>query len=241
MLPAETIAEARPSRTASAARTRVESFFVRTDRAGSSSIAMTSVAAMISRSPVSPRDAVGRTDEHDGDAELRRAAERARRRSRREPCRPRWRRLRPEASVDLDRLAALVPAAVRADDVGQLRVLALRASRLGRESSSTHAEARRLLLFAFEVFFFGTAIGFLLALVNARLRAAFDLVVTVPASAAHRGSVGASHEHCSRLRFTPHSGQSPAQSARHNGANGRSRIHASRTTGARSSRSPCSG
>jgi hypothetical protein len=39
----------------------------------------------------------------------------------------------------------------------------------------THAEARRLLLFAFEVFFFGTAMGFLLALVNARLRAAFYL------------------------------------------------------------------
>ena len=38
VLPAETIADARPSRTASAARTRVESFFVRTPRPASSSI-----------------------------------------------------------------------------------------------------------------------------------------------------------------------------------------------------------
>jgi hypothetical protein len=53
VLPAETIAEARPSRTASAARTRVESFLRRTARPPSSSISMTSLASMTGRSPMS--------------------------------------------------------------------------------------------------------------------------------------------------------------------------------------------
>ena len=56
VLPALTMAEARPSRTASAALTRLESFFVRTLWAGSSCIAMTSAAASTSRPPVSPRE-----------------------------------------------------------------------------------------------------------------------------------------------------------------------------------------
>ena len=46
VLPAEIIADALPSRTASAARTSVESFFVRTAAPGSSSIAISSLAGM---------------------------------------------------------------------------------------------------------------------------------------------------------------------------------------------------
>ena len=69
VLPAEIIADALPSRTASAARTSVESFLRRTPPAGSSSIAMTSLAVISGRSPMSTRDGeVGRADEHDRDA-----------------------------------------------------------------------------------------------------------------------------------------------------------------------------
>ena len=63
VLPAEIIAEALPSRTASAARTSVESFLRRTASAGSSSMAMTSPASISGRSP-RPVE-VGRADEHD--------------------------------------------------------------------------------------------------------------------------------------------------------------------------------
>src|SRR6478609_6336321 len=54
VLPALTIADARPSRTASAARTSEESFMVRTLDAASASMAMTSDASMSSRPWVSP-------------------------------------------------------------------------------------------------------------------------------------------------------------------------------------------
>ena len=54
VLPADTMASALPSRTASAARTSDESFFLRTPWAGSSSMPMTSLAAMTGRSPMSP-------------------------------------------------------------------------------------------------------------------------------------------------------------------------------------------
>ena len=110
---------------------------------------------------------VGAADEHDGDAEL--VARRARRRRRSRPGpgrrpsrRPRSGRLgwrRPIVrSVDVDGLAAVVPAAVAAHDVGRL-VLPQRGQRLRAGVSSRHAEARRLLLFDLEVFFFGTAIA----------------------------------------------------------------------------------
>ena len=55
VLPAEIIALALPSRTASAARTNVESRLVRTLLAGSSSIAMTSLATISGRPPVPSR------------------------------------------------------------------------------------------------------------------------------------------------------------------------------------------
>ena len=54
VFPALTMAEARPSRTASAARTSDESFIRRTLDPGSASMAMTSEASITSRSPVSP-------------------------------------------------------------------------------------------------------------------------------------------------------------------------------------------
>ena len=136
VLPALTIAKARPSRTASAARTSEESFFVRTRLAGSSSIAMTSLAGRISSSPVSPRlpsSGPTRSTGMPSSSAHRRA-----------PATISPGALSPPiastatgstgsassapGSVDLDRLAALVPAAVRTDDVGQLRVAALRDS-----------------------------------------------------------------------------------------------------------------
>ena len=54
VFPADTMAMALPSRTASAARTREESFFLRTPCPGSSSMPMTSLAGKHGRSPVSP-------------------------------------------------------------------------------------------------------------------------------------------------------------------------------------------
>src|SRR4051794_12282871 len=57
VLPAEIIAEALPSRTPSAARTRVESFLRRTATAGSSSIAITSPAGISASPPRSARAA----------------------------------------------------------------------------------------------------------------------------------------------------------------------------------------
>ncbi len=54
VLPALTMAEARPSRTASAARTSEESFMRRTLEPASASMAMTSDASSTSRSPGSP-------------------------------------------------------------------------------------------------------------------------------------------------------------------------------------------
>ncbi len=55
VLPAEIMADASPSRTASAARTRVESFLRRTALPPSSSISMTSDASISGRSPMSTR------------------------------------------------------------------------------------------------------------------------------------------------------------------------------------------
>ena len=57
VFPADTMALALPSRTASAQRTSVESFFFFTDDAASSSMPMTSVATSNSRSPRSARSA----------------------------------------------------------------------------------------------------------------------------------------------------------------------------------------
>ncbi len=62
VFPADTMAMALPSRTASAARTSEESFFRRTPCPGSSSMPMTSLAGMHGRSPVSPM-APGRPDQ----------------------------------------------------------------------------------------------------------------------------------------------------------------------------------
>ena len=75
VLPAETMADARPSRTASAARTSDESFIVRTLDPGSASMPMTCDAGMSSRSPRSGSTSSGRPDQHDADAELGRGLE----------------------------------------------------------------------------------------------------------------------------------------------------------------------
>ena len=144
VLPALTMAEALPSRTASAARTSEESFMVRTLLAGSASMAMTSDAGD-DLEAAGVAELVGAADEHDGDAELvaRRAMAPATispgalsppmastamgRRSavgHRVPA--------GRGSVDVDGLAAVVPAAVAAHDVGQLGGAAAGADAAGR-------------------------------------------------------------------------------------------------------------
>ena len=69
VLPAQTMAEALPSRTALAATLSEASFFWRTDDAGSSPISMTSEAGRTSR-PWSVAQPGGVADEHDRDAQL---------------------------------------------------------------------------------------------------------------------------------------------------------------------------
>ena len=70
VLPAETMAEARPSRTASAARTNEESFIRRTLEPGSALIGITSEAGITSRSPASGVQHLRLAHEHHGDAQL---------------------------------------------------------------------------------------------------------------------------------------------------------------------------
>ena len=78
VLPAETIAQALPSRTSSAARTSEESFFLRTLAAGSSSMAMTSVQGKTSSPSVSPKQ-LGHPDQDDRESEFVDGVARARR------------------------------------------------------------------------------------------------------------------------------------------------------------------
>ena len=158
VLPAEIIAEAWPSRTASAARTSVESFLRRTARPPSSSISMTSLATMSGRSPMSTRSARSAGPTSTIGVPCAAAA-----------CAPAmiapgaWsppiastamgsmsRRFSGSADVDGD--AVLVPTARRADRVRGLRVAAARAgapsgrSQLPRTSAVAAALHLRLLL-----------------------------------------------------------------------------------------------
>ena len=153
VLPALTIADARPSRTASAARTMEASFFRRTPCMASSAMSMTSVAAHTSRSPGSsmasgcPTSTTGTPN--------RSAASRAPATISAGPLSP------PITStamgsltsstrspqggcgllVNLDGLAAAVPAAVGADHVGQLGLPALGAHAAGRAAQAPRRRA----------------------------------------------------------------------------------------------------
>ena len=94
VLPALTMAQARPSRTASAQRTSEESRFTRTARPGSSSIPMTSLVARISHPGLRRQSAQvgGVADQQHGDAELLRRLTAPRPPPRPAPGRRPWRR-----------------------------------------------------------------------------------------------------------------------------------------------------
>ena len=117
--------------------------------------------------PADVAELVGPADEHDRDAELvggpHRAGDDLAGAGRRPSRRPRWAGIgwltRLGGSVDVDGLAAVVPAAGAAHDVRAAWSLPQRGQRLRAGASSLQAEARRLRLFDFEVFFFGTAIA----------------------------------------------------------------------------------
>src|ERR1700722_2199395 len=144
VLPADTMAEAFRSRTSSAARTREESFLRRTPPAGSSSMPMTSVQASNSRPWVSPTSSGGPTKMMPTpcSSEARRAPSTISPGARSPPMASTatgsvasvsglGRSPRRLKSVDLDRLAPLVPAAAGADHVRRLGRLTVRAHAAG--------------------------------------------------------------------------------------------------------------
>src|SRR5579883_3069353 len=251
VLPALTMADALPSRTSSATRTREESFLRRTACPASSSIPMTSVHATSSRPAGSPTSSGGPTSTTGtpcSSAACRapatispgarsppiastatgRAASSAGER----------RRPRRVTSVDLDGLAPLVPPAVRAHDMGQLRLVAVRADAPRRRCQ---APVRGLAAAAL-------GLGRLL-LGDCHPRSTPDQpgcwLLPAPAAgwaspvspAADLGSLGATQSQVSTLRSAPHEGHSPRQPSWHSGAMGSSRATASRTIGRRSSSS----
>ena len=159
VLPAETIALARPSRTSSAARTSEESFFLRTLAAGSSSIAITSVQATTSRPIGSPirSGTPTRVTDSPSSSTARRAPATTSPGAWSPPIASRA--MGRVNSVDLDGGAALVPPAVRAHHVGGLDRGALGAHRAGRPARGASSEARRLRVLALLVLRLGTAMS----------------------------------------------------------------------------------
>jgi len=222
VFPALTIpAHALPSLTASAARTRDESFLVRTPFAGSSS---------------HPDDLARRDDRqiaHVAESPLI-GTGRARRRYLRSATawrapatisagalsHPHSRRGQragpaPRPSDVLDGLPAVVPTAVGADHIGQLRPPAL-GQMLRAGALSVQAEARRLRLFDFDVFFFGTPSCCHPVLSGPDRRRSLVSLSSSPGLSTARarptwGRPGSRTEHVSLLRLTPHSGQRPWQ------------------------------
>ena len=176
---------------------------------------------------------------------------------------------RRRASVDVDGLAAVVPAAVAAHDVGQLgrRRSAGRCCAAGPRG--VQAEARRLRLFAFEVFFLGTAMVLVPLVVRDGCSCGRASVAGRPGSGrSEPGSplgpvepgwrrVGqSSNERSSRAaQRGSRRGRRPRSAAprrerlggraravvRHSGASGSASSTASRTSGSRSIWSPSSG
>ena len=129
VFPADTIALAFPSLTSSAARTSEESFFFRTLPPGSSSMAMTSVHANTSRpsgSPMSSGTPTSMTSKPSSST-ARRAPAMISLGAKSPPIASRA--MGRVKLVDLDCYATLVPTAVRAHDVWQLRSCTLRAYR----------------------------------------------------------------------------------------------------------------
>ena len=257
VLPADTIADALPSRTASAARTSDESFLRRTPCAGSSCISMTSLASISSKSPRSsvagPTSATGIPA-----SAASRAPAMISSGARSPPIASSAigstsDQLSMSRSGDLDRDAVAVPAAAGAHRVRQLGVAAAGADAAGRgaELPRTGAAAARL--------------GLRLLLLGNSHRAnsvtTEDGARTNPGCARLSGRATMPHpEHRSGLertsqrrrappsggrparslqphspafRLAPQTPHSPAQSGRHSGASGSSSSTASRTSGTR--------
>ena len=158
VLPAETIAEALPSRTASAARTSVESFLVRTAAPGSSSMAISSLALISSMSSSWTRSGGPTSTTGMPSSTARRTPARI---SRRAHGRRPWRRRRWAASSgDVRRrrrrrgsCTSRTTGTPCAGSSPPQRGHTLRAG-----ASSFQAPARRLRDFDFDFFFLGTAI-----------------------------------------------------------------------------------
>src|SRR5580704_11433364 len=127
VLPADTMAEALPSRTSSAARTKEESFFLRMLAAGSSSMAMTSLQGKTSSPSGSPSmsGTPTRITESPSSSTALRAPAMISLGAKSPPIASRA--MGRVNLVDLYGDATLVPATVGADDVRQLRGRALRA------------------------------------------------------------------------------------------------------------------
>src|SRR5579875_1192314 len=146
VLPALTMAQALPSRTASAARTNDESFLIRTLDAGSSCMSMTWRQASTGRPPVSPirSGSPTRSTGRPSSSDACRAPATISAGARSPPmastatCSGVLVSFMPTGSswlsADVDGLATLVPPAGRAHDVGQLGLVALRADAAGRRA-----------------------------------------------------------------------------------------------------------
>src|ERR1700722_18460300 len=251
VLPADTMAEALPSRTSSATRTREESFFRRTPPAGSSSMPMTSVQGTNSRPKVSPTRSGGPTSTMPTpcSSEARRAPSTISPGARSPPMASTatgsvasvsglGRSPRRLKSVDLDRLAAPVPAAAGADHVGSLGRLAVRAHAAGgqvqtpRPSQMAAALGLGLLLLGDGHGGTPTIDSGAGALSDGAGPGATGYRST--SRLAPRGSRGATQPHSPSLRFAPQWTHKPAQSSRHSGAMGSSRTTASRASSPRS-------
>ena len=141
-------------------------------------------------------------------------------------------------SVDLDRLAPLVPAATRADHVRRLRRLAVRAHAAGRQVEpprpSQMAAALGLGLLLLGDGHGGTPT------IDSGADALSDGArpggtgYRSTSRLAHLGSRGATQPHSPSLRLAPHWTHRPAQSSRHSGAIGSSSTTASRASSPRS-------
>ena len=251
VLPADTMAAAFPSRTSSAARTREESFLRRTPPAGSSSMPMTSVQASSSRPWVSPTSSGGPTSTMPTpcSSDARRAPSTISPGARSPPMASTatgsvasvsglGRSPRRLKSVDLDRLATLVPAAAGADHVGCLGGLAVRAHAAGRPFQTPRSSQVTAAL----------GLGLLLLgdghggtpTIDSGARALSDGAgpgrtgYRSTSRLAHRGSRGATQPQSPSLRLAPQWTHRPAQSSRHSGAMGSSSTTASRASGPRS-------
>src|SRR5665213_3017081 len=219
VLPADTMAQALPSRTSSAARTSEESFFCRTLAAGSSPIVMTSLQAKTSSPRGSPSSSgiPTRMTESPSSSTAARAPATIYLGAKSPPIASRAMG-RPNL-VDLYGDATLVPTTVRAHDVGQFRRRALGTDTARRSfQGPVRGTAAAGLRFAGLALRDGHRSSLSVERALAR-HTSLDSPVSKsvnrsPSSVAQRESMGAWHSQVSSLRSIPQNGQSPLQSSR---------------------------